>query len=120
MEDARIWEFETSLWTGDAEHYRTLIDDECVMILPQQPHVMTGAHAIEAVAHTPRWSSADLSERTVVRPEEGLIVIGYHAEASKEDGESYKAWCSSTLRRLSHDEWRVVQHSQSIAPVAGN
>lgn len=118
MEDARIWEFEESLWTGDAEHYRELIDDECTMVLPAEPHIMTGEQAIEAVANTPRWTNVDLSERSVMRPEEGLIVIGYHAEASNDDGEAYKAWCSSTLRRLSHDEWRVVQHSQSLAPTA--
>lgn len=119
MEDARIWEFEESLWTGDAQHYRHLIDDECIMVLPAEPHIMTGKQAIEAVANTPRWSSVDLSERAVMRPEEGLIVIGYRAEASKEDGEAYKAWCSSTLRRQAHDEWRVVQHSQSLAPIVG-
>ena len=41
MDDNRIWEFEESLWTGDAEHYRALIDDECVMVLPEQPFVLT-------------------------------------------------------------------------------
>lgn len=118
MEDARIWEFEESLWTGSADHYAELIDDACVMILPAEPHIQTGDAAIKAVSDTPRWSDVTLSERTVERPEEGLIVIGYHAEASKGEGKAYKAWCSSTLRRLSHDEWRVVQHSQSIAPSA--
>ncbi len=118
MDDARIWEFEESLWTGDAGTYRELIDDECIMVLPSQPHVLTGQQAIEAVSNTPRWQKVGFSEQSVARPQEGLIVIAYHAEASKQDGESYKAWCSSTIRRLGHDEWRVVQHSQNIAPIA--
>jgi Domain of unknown function (DUF4440) len=118
MEDARIWEFEESLWTGSADTYHELIDDECIMVLPSRPHVMTGQQAIEAVSNTPRWKEVTFSEQSVARPEEGLIVIAYHADASKEDGESYKAYCSSTLRRMSHDEWRVVQHSQNIAPIA--
>jgi hypothetical protein len=120
MEDSRIWEFEKSLWTGDAEHYRELIDDNCVMVLPAEPFAMSGAQAIETVAATPRWSDVDFSQMSVVRPEQGLIVIAYHAEASNESGESYKAWCPTTMRRLAHDEWRVVQHSQTIAPVVAD
>ena len=32
MEDSRVWEFEKSLWTGDADHYRASIDDDCLMV----------------------------------------------------------------------------------------
>lgn len=49
MEDARVWEFESSLWTGDAERYQELIDPECLMVLPEQDYVYTGTQAIEAV-----------------------------------------------------------------------
>jgi hypothetical protein len=60
------------------------------------------------------WDSAELTERQVSRPQEGLIVIGYHVTASR-DGESYKAHCTSTIRRLEHEVWRVVQHQQTPA-----
>jgi Domain of unknown function (DUF4440) len=117
MDDDRVWTFEESLWTGDADHYRESIDDECLMVLPQPPFVMSGAQAIEAVAATPRWSSVELTDKQVARAEEGLIVVAYHAHASKDDGEAYEAHCTSTYRRLSHDEWRVVQHQQT-PPIA--
>jgi hypothetical protein len=120
MEDDRVWSFEQSLWTGDAGHYRELIDDECLMVMPTKPFVMTGKQAIAAVADTPRWSTAELSDRQVMRPEEGLIVIAYHARASRGGGTSYEAYCTSTLRRLAHDKWRVVQHQQTLPPKAGN
>jgi hypothetical protein len=84
MEDGRIWEFEESLWTGDAEQYRALIDDECVMVLPEQPFVLTGHDAIEAVANTPRWSGVTFTERQVMRPQEGLISIAYKAEPTRQ------------------------------------
>ncbi|GLS42855.1 DUF4440 domain-containing protein [Methylobacterium brachythecii] len=116
MDDDRVWSFEKSLWLGDAENYRKLIDEECLMVLPQPPFVLSGKQAIEAVANTPRWIDVELSNRQVARPEEGLIVIAYHARASRED-ETYEAHCTSTLRRLSHEEWRVVQHQQTT-PVA--
>lgn len=117
MDDNRVWTFEESLWTGDADHYHELIDDECVMVLPQQPFVLTGEQAIAAVAETPRWSTVAFSEQKIVRPQEGLITIAYKAEAGREGAAGYTAWCTTTMRRLEHDVWRVVQHQQTPAPI---
>ena len=116
MEDDRIWRFEEKLWLGDPDTYRTLIDQECVMVLPAEPHVFDSDAAIEAVAGTPRWSEVEFSDRRVQRPEEGLIVIAYQAKASR-DGEAYQAWCTTTIRRRGHEDWLVVQHSQ-LPPIA--
>lgn len=118
MDDDRIWAFEESLWTGDACTYRTLVDDECVMVLPATPFVFQAEEAIAAVADTPRWTKVALTERRVQRPQEGLIVIAYRARASRDAGAPYTAYCTSTLRRLEHDEWRVVQHQQTLPPTA--
>lgn len=112
MDDNRVWSFEKSLWVGDADHYRELVDGECLMVLPHPPFVMSGKQAIEAVANTPRWSNIDISNGQISRPQEGLIVIAYNAKASRDD-ETYEANCTSTYRRLSHEEWRVVQHQQT-------
>ena len=117
MDDSRVWAFEESLWTGDAEHYHELVDDECVMVLPQPPFVFTGEHAIKAVADTPRWSKVMLSDKQIMRPEQGLIVIAYKAAASREGSADYTAFCTTTMRRLAHDVWRVVQHQQTPPPV---
>ena len=113
MDDTRVWNFEKSLWTCDAEHYRALIDDECLMVLPEPPYVLSGAQAIEAVSRTPRWSTVTLSGQQIARPQEGLIVVAYHVSAEREGVSPYSAHCTSTYRRLSHEEWRVVQHQQT-------
>ena len=113
MEDQRVWEFEESLWTADAEHYAASIDDACLMVLPKPPYVMSGRQAIDAVAATPRWSRVELSERQVARPQEGLIVVAYRADASIDGGDDYTAHCTSTYRRLGHEDWKVVQHQQT-------
>lgn len=120
MEDQQIWEFEEGLWKGDAARYRERIDAECLMVLPAPPFVLIGAEAVEAVSETPRWSEVSLSERQVARPQEGLIVIAYKADARKDDGEAYTAHCTSVLRRLEHGVWRVIQHQQTppiVAPI---
>jgi hypothetical protein len=112
MDDDRVWRFEESLWTADAEHYRESIDEACLMVLPQPPFVMSGEEAVAAVASTPRWDSVELSDRRVARPEEGLIVVAYHVEAAKGE-ERYAAHCTSTYRRRAHEDWTVVQHQQT-------
>lgn len=40
MDDNRVWDFERSLWTGNANHYRELIDEECLMVVPAPPFVL--------------------------------------------------------------------------------
>lgn len=116
MDDDRVWAFEESLWTGDAEHYRELIDEACLMVLLVPPFVFAGADAVDAVAATPRWASAEFSEQHIARPEEGLIVVAYHI-AVRRDEETFAAYCTSTYRRRAHDDWQVVQHQQSVPPI---
>lgn len=113
MEDARIWEFEESLWIGDAENYRAKISDEVVMALPQPPYSFDSAAAIEAVSSTPRWERAEFSHTRVHRPQYGLIVIAYHVEASREGSESYNAHCTTTMHLEGEHDWKVVQHQQT-------
>jgi hypothetical protein len=112
MEDDRIWAFEESLWTASPEHYRESIDEHCLMVLPTDPFILTGEQAVAAVSATPRWTEVELSDRQVARPEEGLIVIAYHASARRDD-EHYEAHCTSTYRRRAHEDWLVVQHQQT-------
>ena len=113
MDDGRVWDFEQSLWTADAAHYRESIDDECLMVLPEPPFVLGGAEAVEAVQSTPRWSRVAFSDRQIKRPQEGLIVIAYHARAERDGVTPYEAHCTTVYRRLEHEKWRVVQHQQT-------
>src|SRR4051812_40084679 len=113
MDDDRIWAFEESLWKGDASRYRELVDEECVMVLPEPPYVLSGRNAIETVSHTPRWTEVTFSEQQVMRPQEGLITIAYKAVATREGASGYSAYCTTTMRRIEHEVWRVVQHQQT-------
>ena len=113
MEDDRVWAFERGLWVGDADHYRELVDSECLMVVPKEPFVLQGEEAISAVASTPRWSDVEIRKGRIVRPQEGLIVIAYEVTAERDGEPSYSAHCTSTYRRLAPDEWRVVQHHQT-------
>ena len=113
MEDERLWSFEHSLWVDGPDNYREKVDGQVLMALPQPPFVFAGAQAIDAVASTPVWDQAELTERHVSRPQEGLIVIAYRVRTEKQGSEGFDAYCTSTIRRLEHEVWRVVQHQQT-------
>ena len=119
MDDERIWGSEEGLWTGPPETYLATIDEQCLMVLPSRPFIVTGQQAAEAVSSTPRWTSVALTDRQVARPQEGLIVIAYTARAERQGEQAYEAHCTTVYRRLEHDKWRVVQHQQT-PPLAGS
>ena len=112
MDDDRLWSFEQSLWIEGPDNYREKVDPDVIMVLPRPPFILTGEQAIGSVADTPVWDRAELTERTVSRPQEGLIVVGYRVRAEKEGHTGYDAWCTSTIRRIEHEVWRVIQHQQ--------
>lgn len=118
MEDERVWSFERSLWTEGREHLDNSIDNDCLMIVPKQPHIMSGSDAIEAIAASPRWGEVVFSDEQVARPEEGMIVVAYHARVRRAGSADYAAYCTSTYRRLGHEDWRVVQHQQTAVDLA--
>lgn len=111
MDDERIWSVEEKLWKADADFYRDNIDPGVVMALPTPPFIAAGEDAVRAVAGTPRWTDVRFDDRAVMRPEEGLIVIGYTVNVSDDD-EAWSAHCTSVYRRRGHDDWSVVQHAQ--------
>lgn len=112
MDDARVWGSEEGLWTADPEHYRAVVDDDCLMVLPDKPYVFDGEAAVAEVSRTPRWDDVAFQDQKVSRPQDGLIVIAYRVDASRGE-DRYAAHCTTTYRRLAHDDWRVVQHQQS-------
>ncbi len=118
MEDARIWQFEESLWKASPDHYRHSIADDAQFVVPAEPFILSGKQAAETMATTPRWDAVDFSDTRVSRPEEGLIVIAYQVDARRGE-EAYKAWCTTTMQRLSHENWVVIQHQQTPPLVMG-
>ena len=98
---------------GDQQRYAASIDDECLMVLPSAPFIVAGRQATEAVSRTPQWRRVTLTERRVSRPQEGLIVIAYRAEAERPGEQMYEAHCTTVYRRLAQDRWQVVQHQQT-------
>ncbi len=112
MDDDRVRAFERELWIGGSEVYEAKVARDCVMALPARPFLFDGPAATTAVKATARWEEVEFADPRIARPEEGLIVFAYRAKARRA-GEVYHALCTSTLLRLAHEEWVVVQHQQT-------
>ena len=115
MDDDRIIEFERALWIGEDDVYRRCLSDDCLMVVPEQPFLLRGDDAIGTVEGTPRWSHVDLSDLQINRAQEGLIVVGYRADACRGE-ERFTAYCTSTYQRIGEQDWRVIQHQQTVPP----
>lgn len=112
MDDQRLWEFERDLWVGGAETYETKVAEDVVMALPARPFLYDRRAAIEAVKATPHWDTVEFEDKRVERHQEGLIAIAYRVKAAQGE-KSYHAACTSTILRLGHDNWVVIQHQQT-------
>ena len=117
MDDDRIIEFERALWIGEDDVYRRCVSEDCLMVVPEEPFMLRGEEAIRVVENTPRWSHVDLIDLKINRPEEGMIVIAYKADAARGE-ERFQAYCTSTYQRLGHDDWKVIQHQQTVPATA--
>ena len=89
------------------------------MVLPAAPFILSGAEVVEAVSHTPRWSSVQFSEQRSAQPRDDVIVIAYRARAERDAGAAYEAYCTTTWYRASSEARRVVQHQQLPPITAG-
>ncbi len=112
-DDQRLWDFERELWVGGAEAYEKKVAEDVVMSLPASPFLYDRRAAIEAVKDTPRWDNVEFADTRVERHQEGLIVIAYRAKAKSDGQKDYDALCTSTLLRLAHEDWVVIQHQQT-------
>ncbi|MBO9574475.1 MAG: DUF4440 domain-containing protein [Sphingobium sp.] len=113
MEDERVWHHEKLLWTGSHEEFNHAIEAHSLVVGPMPPFVMEGQEIIQTVAKGPRFADVTMAHRRIARPQEGLIVVAYKAIAPGHGEDDYNAWCTTTWRRIAHDEWRVVQHQQT-------
>jgi hypothetical protein len=79
---------------GDAKLYDGTIDDQCPMVLPHEPFIVTGEQAKDTVSGTPRWTKVALFE-------------------------PFDAYCTTVYRMIDHGTWRVVQHQPMVPLLPG-
>ena len=113
MEDERVWHHERQLWTGSVEDFARAIDETSLMVIPAPPFVLAGDEIVQALAKGTRFSKLGIAHGRITRPQEGLILVAYKAAADGHGEPQYLALCTTSWRRIAHDDWLIVQHQQT-------
>lgn len=113
--EADAWSLEQALWTGGVETYERTLAPRALTVVPAERGLLDRAATMDAIRSAPRWSRVEMLERRDMRPRADIIVLAYRAEATHEDGDAYRAWCSSVYVR-ERDGWRLALHQQTPLP----
>ncbi|MBM1169965.1 hypothetical protein [Microvirga arabica] len=105
------WGLEERFWLEGPSFYENHLDPECLMAFPGMG-VMRAGEILESLRDAPRWASVDMADRTVGRPCDTLVVLGYRAMGYREGANPYRALCTSTYRSDGVG-WKLVQHQQT-------
>ncbi|WP_134725891.1 nuclear transport factor 2 family protein [Paracoccus luteus] len=107
------WAEEESLWTmGAAEAWRNA-HPACVMAFADG--IVQGRAILARLDTGPRWKMIAMTDRHATEGED-CIVLAYRALATRPDGSTRAAICTSTWVRQ-RDGWQLIQHQQT--PPAG-
>jgi hypothetical protein len=112
MTDDEAWASEQDFWTGSEEHYRRMLDDDCVMVFPAPAGIVAGQDIMNSLKDAPRWSSVRMTKRQARRSSSDVLVLAYQAEARREGADAYRAYCTSTYA-CETGRWRLIQHQQT-------
>ena len=113
MTEEEAWRFEERLWLEGVAVYEKLLDPQCVMAFAAPVGIMQGAAAIRrSLQGAPRWARIVMTHRSVGRPDAETTVLAYEAEAERDGGGEYRAFCTSTYRHRGQ-AWRLIQHQQT-------
>lgn len=112
MKDETAWNTEERLWLEGVEVYDELVDPACLMAFPQLGvlHLPAIRKGLEGAA---RWTSLTMTARTLTRPGDDILVLGYTAQAQRAGEPPYRCVCTSTYRATDKG-WKLIQHQQTL------
>lgn len=107
-----VWKLERSLWLDGVAAYRAHLADTCVMVFGPMG-ILQRDDVLRSIEQAPRWREVTFTHDTLITPGDTVaLVIAYEAEAKRNEGEPYRALCSSTWLVL-NGELKLAQHQQT-------
>ena len=107
-----IWSNERRLWLEGVDVHAELLHPDCIMTFAAPVGILSGPAIAESLTCAPRWAEVEMEDAHLARPSDDLAVLAYRADARRSGGEPYRAWCTSTYRRVG-GAWALVQHQQT-------
>lgn len=113
MNDENAWKMEERLWLDGVTAYAEILDPKCLMAFPGMG-VLQVDGILEGLEGAARWASVTMTDRTISRAGDAVVVLGYTAEGQREGAQPYRCFCTSTYRAVG-EGWKLVQHQQTLA-----
>lgn len=113
MIDETAWKTEERLWLEGVEVYDEIVDPACLMAFPSMGVLQTPA-VRKGLEGATRWTSVAMTNRTLSRAGDDVMVLGYTAEGERKGARPYLCFCTSTYRAVG-ESWKLVQHQQTLA-----
>ena len=109
-----LYQIEEGFWLEGKEHFLEHVGEQCLLVFPQMGE-MHGVHSRAEVAATAtsagRWRHLAMKDRQLLENDD-FAIISYRADATRADGEPYRALVSSGYARRAHG-WKLVFHQHS-------
>lgn len=103
---------EHRLWTGGADDYRDILDADCLIAFTEMAGLMTRDQIADSAGDGGRWHDVETEGVGVVQPTDEVAILTYRAQATRKDGEPYRALLSSAYVRRD-GEWKMAFHQQT-------
>lgn len=113
MNATEVLAVEDELWFGGAEAYRRHLADDALVVVPGAS--LDRDQTIAAIDQAPRWSGLERHDERLLALGPSRLLVHYRAEASRADGQSYRALVSSVYQDASGRP-QLVFHQQTPMP----
>ena len=110
--ESELFALERKFWTGDADHYRSNLDDRCLVVFTQMSGVMSKEQVASTVEGGRRWRELQIEPKGFLQLGSDLALLSYEANAQRENGERYKALVSSGYAKRD-GAWKMAFHQQT-------
>lgn len=111
-----LFEIERNFWTGDAEFYRSNLDEKCLVVFTEMSGLKARNDIAAMIKNGRRWQKLQIDDRNVLSLSDDVALLSYKASAVRDNGEAYEALVSSAYVRRD-GQWKMAFHHQT--PLAG-
>jgi hypothetical protein len=112
--ERHLLELDRRLWSGGADEYREILDDDCLVAFTKMAGVSDREAVAGAAEGNQRWRDVKLDSQGMLRPTDDVAILTYRATAKRGD-EPYRALVSSGY--VERDgEWKLMFHQQTPLP----
>lgn len=109
---AHLLELDRKLWSGGADVYREILDDDCLVAFTKMAGVSDRESVAGTVESSGRWRNLALDVEGMLRPTDDVAILTYRAAATRGNHEHYRALVSSGYVRR-NGEWKLMFHQQT-------